>query len=91
MSTPNSGLFVGADGKVYDATDGMSDTGLTADITQYAYNSGLFLNKDGEVVDITALLRPGSGSTQHQTIRMEVEYEDDTTETFLIPVEGGDS
>ena len=33
MSNYNSGLFVGADGKVYDATNGMSDTGLTADVS----------------------------------------------------------
>lgn len=49
MSNYNSGLFVGADGKVYDATNGMADTGLTADINRYAYNSGLFVNASGEV------------------------------------------
>lgn len=57
---PNSGLFVGADGRVYDATNGMSDTGLTADISRYSYNSGLFIGSDGQVYDITALI--GSGS-----------------------------
>lgn len=94
MSNYNSGLFVGADGKVYDATNGMTDTGLTADVTQYAFNSGLFVNASGEVVDITALIRTGEtggDTTPHRTIEMEVGYEDDTTETFNIPVEDSDS
>ena len=94
MSNYNSGLFVGADGKVYDATNGMADTGLTANVSRYAYNSGLFLNANGEVVDITALIRTGStggDSTPHSTIEMEVGYEDDTTETFHILVEDSES
>ena len=93
MSNYNSGLFVGADGKVYDATNGMSDTGLTADVSKYAFNSGLFLNANGEVVDITAVIRSGStdgDSTPYRTIEMEVGYEDDTTETFNIMVEDSD-
>ena len=54
MNNYNCGLFVCADGKVYDATNGMADTSLTADINRYAFNSGLFVNANGEVVDIPA-------------------------------------
>ena len=94
MSNYNSGLFVGSDGKVYDATNGMSDTGLTADVSRYAYNSGLFISANGEIVDITALIRSessGGDPAPHSTIEMEVGYEDDTTETFHILVEDSES
>ena len=94
MSNYNSGLFVGADGKVYDATNGMANTGLTADINRYAYNSGLFVNASGEVVDITALIcssGTGGDPAPHSTVEMEVGYEDGTTETFNIFVEDSES
>lgn len=56
------GLFVGADGHVYDATKGMSDTGLTADPLRYPYQSGMFVDEDGNVVDITKLFGSGNGA-----------------------------
>lgn len=64
MSTPVSGLFVGADGRVYDATDGMADTGLTDNPNRYARHGGLMVGADGNVYDIVRLLQNGAQASE---------------------------
>lgn len=92
MPTPVSGLYVGANGRVYDATAYArgqdADTGLTADIHRYALNSGLFVGQDGQIYDLPTLMQGMSAQLGEMPEASEsmlgrvIQYVGETDETY---------
>ena len=92
MPTPVSGLYIGANGRVYDATayarNANADTGLTADIHRYALNSGLFVGRDGQIYDLPSLLQGMSvqlaemPDADESQLGRVLQYVGETDETF---------